>query len=48
MATDAQRTQAAFDAAVAGNLEPLVGMLDPELHWRGVPRGHLWWRRTPT
>ena len=29
----------------AGGL--LVGLFDPDLDWRGVQRGHLWWRRTP-
>lgn len=48
MANDAERTQAAFDAAIAGDVEPLVSLLDPALEWRGVPSGHLWWRRTPS
>jgi hypothetical protein len=39
--------QAALDAAVAGDLDPLVGLLDPDLDWRGIRRGHLWWRRAP-
>jgi len=45
--TDADRAQTAFDAAVAGDVEALVSMLDPGLEWRGPTRGHLWWRRTP-
>lgn len=45
---EAQRIQAALDAAVAGDLEPLVSMLDPDLEWRGVTRGRLWWRHTPS
>ena len=48
MATDAERIQAAFDAAVGGDVEPLVEMFDQELEWRGVTTGHLWWRRTPS
>lgn len=45
---DADRVQAAFDAAVAGSVEPLVALFDLELDWRGLTRGHLWWRRTPS
>jgi len=45
--TDAERVQAAFDAAVAGDVDALVSMFDPSLEWRGVARGHLWWRHTP-
>jgi len=45
---DAGLIQAAFDAAVTGDVEPLVSLFDPALEWRGVPRGHLWWRRTPS
>jgi ketosteroid isomerase-like protein len=37
----------AFDAATGGDLDPLVALFDPELDWRGVERGHLWWRRAP-
>jgi ketosteroid isomerase-like protein len=46
--TDAARVQAAYQAAVAGDVEPLVAMLGPDLEWRGVTHGHLWWRRTPS
>jgi ketosteroid isomerase-like protein len=46
--TDADRVQAAFDVAVAGDIDPLVSLLDPGLEWRGVARGHLWWRRSPS
>jgi len=45
--TDADRVQAAFDAAVAGDVDELVSMFDPGLEWRGPTRGHLWWRHTP-
>ena len=48
MATnDADRVQAAFDAAVGGDVEPLVSLFHPSMEWRGVPRGYLWWRHTP-
>ena len=39
--------QAAFDAAVGGDLDPLVGLFAPDLDWRGIERGHLWWRHAP-
>ncbi len=45
---DAYRVQAAFDAAISGDLEPLVSLFDPRLEWRGVRRGRLWWRRAPS
>ncbi|MDQ6796866.1 MAG: hypothetical protein M3011_02370 [Actinomycetota bacterium] len=46
--TDADRVQTAFDAALAGDVEALVSIFDPGLEWRGVSRGHLWWRHTPS
>jgi len=39
--------QAAYDAAVGGNLDLLVGLFDSDLDWRGIERGHLWWRHAP-
>jgi hypothetical protein len=48
MLADADTIAAAYGAAVSGNVEPLASMLDPALEWRGVSRGHLWWRRTPS
>jgi ketosteroid isomerase-like protein len=44
---DAERVQAAFDAAVSGDVEPLVSLMAPEMEWRGVERGRLWWRNAP-
>lgn len=46
--SSADDVQAAFDAAVAGDLGPLVSPFAPDLEWRGTTRGHLWWRRTPS
>jgi ketosteroid isomerase-like protein len=45
---DAQAVQVAFDAAIGGDIEPLVALLAPDLEWRGVDRGHLWWRNAPS
>jgi ketosteroid isomerase-like protein len=39
--------QAAFDAAIDGDLEALVGLFDDDLDWTGLQRGHLWWRHAP-
>jgi ketosteroid isomerase-like protein len=44
---DAAQVQAAYDAAIAGDLDPLVALFDPALEWRGLERGHLWWKRAP-
>lgn len=40
--------QGAYDAALAGNLDRLVGLFDPDLHWKGIERGHLWWKHAPS
>jgi hypothetical protein len=37
----------AYGTAIAGDLTPLVALLHPELDWRGLERGHLWWRKAP-
>ena len=42
-----EEVQRAFDSAVAGDLDPLVNLFDPELDWKGLERGHLWWRNAP-
>jgi hypothetical protein len=44
---DVNQLQQSYDAAVAGDLDPLVSLLDPNLDWRGLQRGHLWWRKAP-
>jgi hypothetical protein len=44
---DADALQVAFDAAVAGDVDPLVNLFAPELVWSGLERGHLWWKRAP-
>jgi len=46
--TSAEQVQRAFDAAIAGDVEPLVALMAPSLEWRGVERGHLWWRDAPS
>jgi ketosteroid isomerase-like protein len=32
--------QHAYSAAVAGDLDPLVALLSPDLEWRGLDLGH--------
>ena len=44
---DSAQIQAAYDAAIGGDLDPLVGLFDPELEWRGLEHGRLWWKRAP-
>src|SRR4029079_3610309 len=38
----------ALKAINRGDVEPAVDLLDPDVDWRGRPRGHLWWRQTPS
>lgn len=46
--TAAERVQAAYDAAVTGDVSDLVSLLHPDVEWRGTSRGHLWWRHAPS
>ena len=39
---------AALEAMNRGDVEPAVALLDPDVDWRGRPRGHLWWRHMPS
>ena len=40
--------QAALDALNRGDVDPTIALMDEDLEWRGVKRGHLWWGHTPT
>ena len=42
------RLRAAAAAFNEGDIEPFVLLLDEDLDWRGITRGHLWWRHTPS
>jgi ketosteroid isomerase-like protein len=44
---DTEAVQQAYDAAIAGDPDPLVDLLHPDLNWSGLERGHLWWRKAP-
>jgi len=40
--------RAAAEALDRGDPEPLVSLFAQDAEWRGIPRGHLWWKRTPS
>lgn len=42
------RLRAAAKALEEGDPEPFASLIAEESEWRGVPRGHLWWKRTAT
>jgi ketosteroid isomerase-like protein len=42
------RVRRAYQAAGDGDLAELIGLFDRDTVWRGVERGHLWWRRAPS
>ena len=39
--------RAAADALTRGDPGPFAELIADECEWRGVPHGHLWWKRTP-
>ena len=39
--------QAAADALNEGDPEPFASLMAEDSEWRGVSRGHLWWKQTP-
>lgn len=41
------RLRAAADALNRGNPEPFTSLIADDNEWRGVSRGHLWWKVTP-
>jgi len=43
-----ERIQAAAEAYNRGNVDPLVALLDDDVVWCSYPRGHLWWKHTPS
>jgi hypothetical protein len=40
--------RAAADALNEGDPGPLASLFAEDAEWRGVPHGHLWWKRTPS
>ena len=46
MSVDAIR--GAYEALGKGDVEPLIGLMDPEVAWRGVGNGWRFWRPVPS
>jgi hypothetical protein len=44
---NAELIEQAFAAYVRGDVDDAVSLLHPDVYWRGVERGHLWWKRAP-
>jgi len=42
------KLRAAYEAANEGDVDALVGLFTPATVWRGIERGHLWWRKAPS
>jgi ketosteroid isomerase-like protein len=40
--------RAAAEALNRGDPEPFASLFAQDAEWRGVPRGHLWWKQTPS
>ena len=40
--------RAAAEALNRGDPEPFVSLFDEDAEWRGVSRGFLWWKHTPS
>jgi ketosteroid isomerase-like protein len=38
----------AAEALNRGDPEPFVALMADDCEWRGISRGHLWWKRTPS
>lgn len=40
--------RAAADALRAGDPGPFASLFADDAEWRGISRGHLWWKQTPS
>lgn len=40
--------RAAAEALNRGDPGPFAALIADDCEWRGVPNGHLWWKRTPS
>jgi hypothetical protein len=40
--------KAATEALNRGDPEPFASLFADDAEWRGVARGHLWWKQTPS
>ncbi len=43
-----EELRAAAEALNRGDPEPFVSLFAEDAEWRGVPRGRLWWKHTPS
>jgi ketosteroid isomerase-like protein len=43
-----EELRAAAEALDSGDPEPFVSLFAEDAEWRGVPRGRLWWKHTPS
>jgi ketosteroid isomerase-like protein len=43
-----EQLQEAAHALGRGDPEPFVSLMAEDAEWRGIPRGHLWWKDTPS
>jgi ketosteroid isomerase-like protein len=42
------RLQTAAEALEQGDPAPFASLLAEDAQWRGISRGHLWWKHTPS
>jgi ketosteroid isomerase-like protein len=42
------RLREAAEALNQGDPEPFAALFAEDAEWRGIPHGHLWWKRTPS
>jgi len=40
--------RAAAESLNRGDPEPFAALMAEHCEWRGISRGHLWWKRTPS
>ncbi|HEX6491704.1 MAG TPA: hypothetical protein VF002_10095 [Gaiellaceae bacterium] len=40
--------RAAADSLNRGDPGPFADLIAADCEWRGIPHGHLWWKRTPS
>jgi len=45
---DIEKLRAAYEAASEGDVDALAALFTPTTVWRGIERGHLWWRKAPS
>ena len=43
-----EELRAAAEALTRGDPAPFASLVAEDAEWRGVPYGHLWWKRTPS